>query len=67
MASTGAPLLPPPTHINDTHKVYSIAAWCIALGVIAGLPVIWRLGLRYQTRSFGADDYAIIPALVSFW
>lgn len=58
-------LLPSPTEINDTHKVYSIAAWCIVLGIVASLFVIYRLGTRIHTRTFGADDYAIIPGLVS--
>ena len=58
-------LLPPPTEINNTHKVYSIAAWCIVLGLIASLCVLWRLGVRISTRQLGADDYAVIPALVS--
>ena len=58
-------LLPPPREINDTHKVYSIAAWCIVLGLVASLCVLWRLGLRISTRALGADDYAVIPALVS--
>ncbi|KAL8916331.1 MAG: hypothetical protein Q9172_006351 [Xanthocarpia lactea] len=65
MASS-QPLLPPPSEINDTHKVHSIAAWCIVLGVVTSLCVLWRLGLRFQTRSFGADDYAIVPALLLY-
>ncbi|KAI4270406.1 MAG: hypothetical protein LQ337_006703 [Flavoplaca oasis] len=59
-------LLPPPTEIDDTHKVHSIAAWCIVLGVIASLSVVWRFGLRLQTRTFGADDYVMIPALLLY-
>lgn len=58
-------LIPPPTEINDAHKVYSIAAWCIVLGLVTSLCVLWRLGLRFQTSTFGADDYAMVPALVS--
>lgn len=65
MAASQQQLLPPPTEIDDIHKVYSIAAWCIALGLVAGICVLWRLWVRTSTRSFGADDYAIIPALVS--
>lgn len=64
MASS-QPMLPPPTEINDAHKVYSIAAWCIVLGIVTSLCVLWRLGLRFQTSTFGADDYAMVPALVS--
>ena len=64
MMASSQGLLPPPTVINDTHKVYSIAAACIVLGVIASLFVLSRLALRFHTRAFGADDWAMIPALV---
>lgn len=66
MASPQPNLLPPPIDINNTHKVYSIAAWCIVLGVVASGFVLWRLTVRIYTKAFGADDYAIIPALVGF-
>lgn len=56
--------IPPPTEINDTHKVYSIAVACIVLGVLASLTVILRLIQRVRSRAFGLDDYAIIPGLV---
>ena len=59
-------LLPPPTQIDDTHKVYSIAIACIILGIVTSLIVLLRLGLRLSSRAFGPDDWAIIPALVSF-
>ncbi|KAI4222146.1 MAG: hypothetical protein LQ349_007687 [Xanthoria aureola] len=65
MASS-QPMLPPPTEINDAHKVYSIAAWCIVLGIVTSLCVLWRLGLRFQTSTFGADDYAMVPALLLY-
>ena len=64
MASSQELLLPPPTEINNAHKVYSIAVWCIVLAFVSSLCVSWRLGLRIYARAFGADDYAIIPALV---
>jgi hypothetical protein len=57
-------LILPPTKINDTHKVYGIAAACIALCVVTCLTVITRLFFRIWKREFGADDYAIIPAAV---
>ena len=65
MASSQQGLLPPPTAIDNTHKVYSIAIACIVLGVIASLTVLSRLGVRLYSRAFGADDWAMIPALVS--
>ena len=65
MASSQQHLLPPPTVVDDTHKVYSIAIACIMLGILASLVVLWRLGVRLYARAFGADDWAMIPALVS--
>ena len=64
MASSMPTLLPPPTVINDTHKVYSIAIWCIFLCILASTCVLLRIWYRYQTRAFGIDDWAIVPALV---
>lgn len=55
---------PPPTEINDEHKVYSIAISIVVLCAITTIIVLWRLWARYKTESFGLDDYAIIPALV---
>ena len=65
MASSQQNLLPPPTAIDDTHKVYSIAIACIVLGVVTSFIVLSRLGVRIKARAFGADDWAMIPALVS--
>lgn len=65
--TTAAPaisLIPPPTVIDDTHKVYSIAITCIVLGFVAILTVTCRLAQRIHARAFGADDYLIIPGLV---
>ena len=58
-------LIPPPDHIIDDNKVYSVAAACIALGAVSGLFVCMRLGTRMWYRSFGADDWAAMAALVS--
>ena len=58
-------LIPPPTQVDDTHKVYSIATGCIVLGIVASMFVLLRLGQRIYSRTFGNDDWAIIPALVS--
>lgn len=57
-------LLPPPAEIIDDNKVYSVAAACIAMGVISSLFVILRLSTRMWYRSFGADDWAAGAALV---
>ncbi len=64
-ASLQQHLLPPPTAVDDIHKVYSIAITCAVLGVFASLVVLLRLGLRIRARAFGRDDWAVIPALVS--
>lgn len=64
-ATTAVSLIPPPTTIDDSHKVYSIAITCIVLGIVASLVVISRLAQRIHARTFGADDYAIIPGLVN--
>ena len=58
-------LLPPPTEIINTHKAYAVATWCIVLGIIASLCVLWRLSLRVYSKNVGGDDYAIFVALVS--
>ncbi|MCJ1247588.1 hypothetical protein MMC30_004803 [Trapelia coarctata] len=67
MASPSLPqLIPPPTQIDDTHKVYSVALACILLGIVASMFVLLRLGQRIHSRTFGNDDYAIIPALLLY-
>lgn len=58
-------LIPPPTVINDSHKVYSVAASCIALGVIATFTVLLRLGTRLRLGLMRNEDYVIVLATVS--
>lgn len=58
------PLIQPPLTINDDHKVYSVAASCIILGVIATFTVLLRLGTRFRLGVMRAEDYVIIPATV---
>lgn len=65
MAPPQPTLLPPPTVVDDTHKVYSIAVACVTLGVVASLTVLSRFALRIRARAFGLDDWAMVPALVS--
>ena len=57
-------LIPPPTELNDSHKVYSIAVVCIVLCIVTTFLVLVRLGYRIQSRTLGADDYATIPSVV---
>ncbi|KAI2769590.1 hypothetical protein F4815DRAFT_489605 [Daldinia loculata] len=59
-------LISPPTTVNDTHKVYSIAVSSIVLGIITTLVVFIRLGTRFTSKTLGPDDYAIIPATVLY-
>jgi len=61
-----AGLIPPPTEINDDHKVYSIAAGCIVMCVAASGTAMWRLYLRLASRKFGLDDYAMTFALLCY-
>lgn len=55
----------PPTRVNDTHKVYSIAGAIILIGVVTSLLVGVRLTYRFWKKNQGPDDYAIILSLVS--
>lgn len=57
-------LIPPPVEINDTNKVHSVANACIALGVLGTLSVAVRVGVRVGHGNLGADDYAIVVAVV---
>ncbi len=57
-------LLPPPTEVNNTHKVYSIAIGCILMGIVGSAFVSARLWYRVRSKTLGIDDYAIIPAFV---
>ncbi|KAK7959062.1 uncharacterized protein PG986_003916 [Apiospora aurea] len=61
-----AGLIPPPTEVNDTHKVHSVAAACIALCIVACLTVSSRLVLRVRKRDIGLDDIAIVPATLLY-
>lgn len=66
MASAGnSTLLPPPLIVDNTHKHYDVAIICILLGILGTSIVVLRLWYRYKTQAFGADDYAMIPAVVS--
>ncbi|KAF2012411.1 hypothetical protein BU24DRAFT_484056 [Aaosphaeria arxii CBS 175.79] len=56
-------LLPPPTRINDVHKHYDVAVSVIVMMILATGISIGRLIIRKNTRSFGNDDWAMIPAL----
>ncbi|KAI1391740.1 uncharacterized protein F4822DRAFT_441030 [Hypoxylon trugodes] len=66
MASPVEKLLPPPTTVNDDHKVYSFGVACIVMGIVGSSSVLSRLFIRYRHGSLGMDDYAMISALVLF-
>ena len=59
-------LIPPPTEINDTHKVYSVAIGIILLGIFSSLFTLLRLWYRFSSHTLGPDDYAIMPALAFY-
>ncbi|KAL2170266.1 hypothetical protein VTG60DRAFT_5042 [Thermothelomyces hinnuleus] len=61
-----AGLIPPPTEVNDAHKVYGVAAGCIVMCIAASGMVLWRLYLRVAARKFGLDDYATAFALLCY-
>ncbi|KAK8026452.1 hypothetical protein PG991_003508 [Apiospora marii] len=61
-----AGLLPPPTGINNIHKVYSVTAVCIILCVIACVTVLTRLGVRGRKHDIDLDDIAMIPATLLY-
>ncbi|OTA98693.1 hypothetical protein M426DRAFT_28203 [Hypoxylon sp. CI-4A] len=60
--SSIASLIPPPSEVIDTHKVYSVANACITIGIVAVMFVLARLTARIHSRTLGPDDYAVIPA-----
>lgn len=66
MASSSVPLfsIPPPTAVNDTHKVYSVAIGIILIGIFTTITVALRLLYRFYKKKNGLDDYAIIVSLV---
>ncbi|CAG8960345.1 hypothetical protein HYFRA_00012419 [Hymenoscyphus fraxineus] len=66
MSDPLAGLIPPPTEVNNAHKVHSVAISCILLCVIASLTVFARLAVRISSERLGFDDYAIIPGTLLF-
>lgn len=57
--------IPPPTRVDNEHKVFSIAAAIIVIGVVTTILVGARLTYRFWKKNQGLDDYAIIVSLVS--
>lgn len=57
-------LIPPPLEINNTHRDDSVGIAIVVTGIVASFSVFARLGQRFASKSLGADDYAIIPAVV---
>lgn len=58
-------LIPPPTTVDNTHKVYSVAIACAVLAAVTTLICSARLTHRFRERAVDVDDYALIVALVS--
>ncbi|KAK4248355.1 hypothetical protein C7999DRAFT_31263 [Corynascus novoguineensis] len=61
-----AGLIPPPTEVNDAHKLYGVIAGSIFMCIAASAMVLWRLYLRLAARKFGLDDYATTFALLCY-
>ncbi|KAF1969119.1 hypothetical protein BU23DRAFT_601786 [Bimuria novae-zelandiae CBS 107.79] len=59
-------LQPPPTYINDSHKKWDTTIFIIVLLIIAATTTIARFILRWKSRTFGMDDWAMIPALAGY-
>jgi hypothetical protein len=62
---TTVALSPPPTVIDDTHKHYDVATAVIVLMIIATGFTVARFFQRWKSHTFGWDDWAMIPAVVS--
>jgi hypothetical protein len=60
-----AVLSPPPTVIDDTHKHYDVATAVIVLMIVATSFTVSRFFLRWKSHTFGWDDWAMVPAVVS--
>ncbi|KAF2834217.1 hypothetical protein M501DRAFT_1009791 [Patellaria atrata CBS 101060] len=58
--------IPPPTHINDTHKHYDVAAGIIIMLIVGTSVTILRLWCQWRAQLLGYDDWAIMPALVLY-
>ena len=65
MSLPETPLSPPPTVIDDTHKHYDVAITVLVLMIVATAFTVARFYLRWKQRTFGWDDWIMIPALVS--
>jgi hypothetical protein len=63
--STTIVLSPPPTVIDDTHKHYDVATAVLVLMIIATSFTVARFYLRWKSHTFGWDDWAMVPAVVS--
>ncbi|KAI1145860.1 hypothetical protein F4825DRAFT_226671 [Nemania diffusa] len=60
-------LIPPPTTVDNTHKVYSVAIACAVLAAVTTLICSARLTHRFRERAVDVDDYALIVALILYW
>ncbi|KAK0706116.1 hypothetical protein B0T26DRAFT_755646 [Lasiosphaeria miniovina] len=64
--ATGLVPLLPPTEINDTHKVYSMAQSFLVMMFLATGVCVWRLVARFRAGNFGLDDYTAVVALLAY-
>ncbi|KAG8160087.1 hypothetical protein KVR01_010724 [Diaporthe batatas] len=67
MSGIAPTLIPPPTAVDDTHKVYSIAIGCGIMCGVTTVVVLARLLFRWKSKTLGLDDYAFIPATLFYW
>ena len=67
MSYTNTPfdqLISLPLEMNDTHRDGLVGIAIIVTGIVTSLSVFARLGQRFASKNLGADDYAIISAVV---
>ena len=58
-------MIPPPTVVNNEHRDYGVVVGLLVLGSISSIFTLLRLWYRVSCRTFGYEDYAVIPAFVS--
>ncbi|KAF2463677.1 uncharacterized protein BDR25DRAFT_297833 [Lindgomyces ingoldianus] len=59
-------LLAPPIQLNDIHKKWDVAIFIIVFLIVASLTAVLRLVFRWKSKTFGLDDWAMVPALVCY-
>lgn len=56
--------IPPPVDSKETHRDDSVGFIIIITEIVASLSDLARLAQKLGSKNLGADDFAIIPAVV---